>query len=311
MRPVPSPSARLAGRPPCRPVRLRPGWTALSATIVLCAAALPALAQERRVTVSAVARVHEAAFQHWWPKYERLMETLRQNQDVDSGRLKVPPPSPADLRREIHVGDAIQNRYVPGYTFYGVHTQGSVFEGLFLMDPVGRVAVLVNHDDPEDRRPMIEDAYVDHMNRILDEADVVVDDPNEAASLARFFLSTFFNFTVHPEDAPIDSTVQDELQRVRVLSGYREIPQGKRVLRFGSKQTTLVFEVVPRAMREAIQPPVVTRRDGKGFTIRVFTWHPVRGEVKLWDIRIEDDQFVYFHDQTVGRWKPYRFERGR
>lgn len=262
---------------------------------------------QQRPDPGAIAKMSEAAFEHWWPKYQRLMRTLIENQHVEPGRLKVPPPEPEDLRSEIHIGQGFSNPYLPGYTFYGVHTQGSVFEGLFLMDPAGKVSVLVNHDDPEDRRPFLEDAYVDHMNRILDHADVKVDSPQEAASLARFFLSTFFNFTVHPEDAT-DPKVQDELQRVRVLSSFREIPQGRRILRFGSKQAFLVFEPVPPEARETIRPPVVVEREPEVFLVRLFTWHPVRGEVKSWEILLDQDHFEFFRDQTVSRWKAYRFE---
>jgi hypothetical protein len=266
----------------------------------------PMVAQQ--TSESALGRVRAAAFEHWWPKHQRLMQTLMENQDIDSGRLRVPPPSPEAFRREIHVGSGFSNRYVPGYTFFGVHTQGAVFEGLFLMEPSGEVEVLVNHDDPEDRKPIIEDAYVDHMNRILASAQVAVDEPREAASLTRFFLSTFFNFTVHPEGAAMDSTVQDELQRVRVISSTREIPQGRRPLKLGSRQAYIIFQPVPAAVRGAVTPPVVHRPDRASFLVQLFTWHPVRGEVKSWDVRIENDRFAYFRDQTVGRWKPYRFE---
>ncbi|MBA2564152.1 MAG: hypothetical protein H0V09_01855 [Gemmatimonadetes bacterium] len=266
------------------------------------------MSAQGRAAPSELSIVQAAAFDHWWPKYRRLLETLIASQSGDSGRLQVPPPRPETLQREIHVGPGMSNRYVPGYTFYGVHTQGSVFEGLFLMDPDHRVKVLVNHDDPEDRKPIIEDAYVDHMNGILREADVEVDDPQEAVSLTRFFLSTFFNFTVHPEEASIDSTLQDQLQRVRVLSSSREIPQGRRALVFGERQASLVFSPVPHPMREAIRPPEVARSGDDTFIIRLFTWHPLRGEVRGWEIRIEDDQFAYFNDRTIGRWKAYRFE---
>jgi hypothetical protein len=285
--------------------------TAAHAAFALAAlAGSPAGAAAQQATgVPPATIVHEAAFDHWWPKYRRLMDTLRQNQSVDAGRLQVPPPRPEDLHGEIHVGQALENRYLAGYAFYGVHTQGSVFEGLFLMDPAGRVRVLVNHDDPEDRKPILEDAYVDHMNRILDQADVEVDDPVEAASLARFFLSTFFNFTVHPEEASIDSTVQDELQRVRVLSSPREIPQGRRQLSFGpAGGATLVFEPVPGEVAAEVRPPVVREGASGSYVVRVYTWHPQRGEVREWDILLEDDRFAHFQDRVVGRWKPYRFE---
>jgi hypothetical protein len=282
--------------------------TAALGLLALGGARVGASAQTRG-SVPAATIVHEAAFDHWWPKYRRLMDTLRQNQSVDAGRLQVPPPRPEDLHREIHVGRALENRYLPGYVFYGVHTQGSVFEGLFLMDPAGRVRVLVNHDDPEDRKPILEDAYVDHMNGLLDQADVEVDDPTEAASLARFFLSTFFNFTVHPEQASIDSTVQDELQRVRVLSSAREIPQGTRQLSFGpAGGATLVFEPVPDDAAEEIRPPVVRETGSGTYVVRVYTWHPQRGEVREWDIVLEAERFAHFQDRVVSRWKPYRFE---
>jgi len=265
------------------------------------------LAQEA-VNASAVARVNDAAFQHWWPKYERLMQTLIQNQEAAPGRLRVPAPRPEDLRGELHVGQGFSNPYLPGYTFFGVHTQANVFEGLFLLDPRGEVQVLVNHDNPEDRKPIIEDAYVDKMNRILDDADVAVDDAPEAASLARFFLATFFNFTAHAEDALANAAVQDELQRVRVVSSYLEIPQGRRVLQYGAKRTTLVFEPVPPAVRGTIVPPVVSQPGPDSFRVQLYTWHPLRGEVKSWEILIRDDQFAFFRDQTLARWKPYRFE---
>ena len=282
--------------------------TPAAALLGLSALAGPSVAQQP-AAVPAATIVHEAAFDHWWPKYRRLMDTLRQNQSVDAGRLQVPPPRPEDLHGEIHVGRALENRYLPGYAFYGVHTQGSVFEGLFLMDPAGQVRVLVNHDDPEDRKPILEDAYVDHMNRLLDAAGVEVDDPTEAASLSRFFLSTFFNFTVHPEQASIDSTVQDELQRVRVLSSPREIPQGRRQLTFGTAGgATLVFEPVPGEVAEEIRPPLVRERSPGSYVVRVYTWHPQRGEVREWDILLEADRFSNFQDRVVGRWKPYRFE---
>ena len=277
-------------------------------SVATAGVAMTAATQQRGGQQPAVQRVQDAAFRHWWPKYERLMQQLIANQDVDSGRLRVPPPSPADLRSEIHVGGGGSNRYLPGYVFYGVHTQGAVFEGLFLLDPAGQVEVLVNHDDPEDRKPVIEDAYVDHMNRILDDADVKVDEPEEAASLARFFLSTFFNFTVHPEEASMDSLVQDELQRVRVISSYREIPQGRRELRFGGRRAWVVFTPVPPPMRTTIKPPVVSTPQDGSYRVQLFTWHPLRGEVKEWDIFLRDDEFVYFRDQTVGQWRPYHFE---
>jgi hypothetical protein len=279
-------------------------WTAFALS---CLAALPAAAQQRP-DAAALAKVHSAAFDHWWPKYEHLMETLIQNQRLEPGRLKVPPPDPEEFRREIHIGRGFSNRYLPGYTFYGVHTQGAVFEGLFLMDAAGTVRVLVNHDDPEDRKPIIEDSFVDHMNQIMDRAEVTVDDAAEAASLARFFLSTFFNFNLHPEDVAVDSTVQDELQRVRVLSNSREIPQGRRSLKSGLKTAYLVFQPVPAQIQGKIRPPVVLRPKADSFLIKLFTWHPVRGEVRSWEILIEDDQFALFRDQTAGRWTPYRFE---
>ncbi|HEY7460872.1 MAG TPA: hypothetical protein VIC59_03220 [Gemmatimonadota bacterium] len=281
------------------------------AVLVLACAALPlgALPLGAQVPTAAdAAKVDEAAFQHWWPKYEKLMRTLIQNQHAAPGRLKVPPPRPDDLRGELHVGQGFSNPYIPGYTFFGVHTAANVFEGLFLLDPSGNVQVLVNHDNPEDRKPLIEDAYVDRMNRILDDADVSVDDPPEAASLARFFLATFFNFTVHPEDAIGNSVVQDELQRVRVVSSYLEIPQGRRVLQYGAKRTVLVFEAVPPEVRDVIKPPVVSTPERSSWLVQLYTWHPVHGEVKSWNILIRDDQFAFFRDQTVARWKPFHFE---
>jgi hypothetical protein len=295
------------GRPPSTVGPFRPLTPAALAVGLLWAAAWPLEAQEP-ASSPAVAKVNEAAFEHWWPKYQRLMETLIENQDAAPGRLKVPPPRPEDLRGELHVSQGFSNPYLPGYTFFGVHTQASVFEGLFLLDPAGQVQVLVNHDNPEDRKPIIEDAYVDKMNRILDEADVAVDDAPEAASLARFFLATFFNFTVHPEDAPSNTAVQDELQRVRVVSSYLEIPQGRRVLQYGAKRTVLVFEPVPTPVRDAIKPPTVAEPAARSYLVKLFTWHPLRGEVKSWDIMIRDDQFAFFRDQTVARWKPYHFE---
>jgi hypothetical protein len=42
--------------------------------------------------------------------------------------------------------------------------------------------------------------------------------------------------------------------------------------------------------------------------VRVYTWHPQRGEVREWDIVLEADRFAHFQDRVVGRWKPYRFE---
>ncbi|MFN2432252.1 MAG: hypothetical protein ABR599_05445 [Gemmatimonadota bacterium] len=294
---MPHPAASIAPRS-------RSGF-GLRFAAVLALAAAPTLAAQQGD--SAVERVEAAAFRHWWPKYERLMQILIENQDVDAGRLRVPPPTPASLREEIEVGAGARNRYLPGYTFYGVHTQGSVFQGLFLMDPSGAVAVLVNHDDPEDRKPIIEDAYVDHMNRILAEANVEVDGAEEAVSLARFFLSTFFNFTVHPEEVSVDSLIQDELQRVRVVSSYREIPQGRRELRFGSQRAFLAFTPVPEAMRTAIGPPRVSSPQDGSYRVQLFTWHPVRGELKDWDIFLRDGQFVYFRDRTIGSWRPYRF----
>jgi hypothetical protein len=146
------------------------------------------------------------------------------------------------------------------------------------------------------------------MNRILESADVKVDDPPEAASLARFFLATFFNFTVHPEDALSNAAVQDELQRVRVISSYLEIPQGRRVLQYGEKRTVLVFEPVPPAVRDVIKPPIVSEPQHDDYVVQLFTWHPVHGEVKSWNILIRDDQFAFFRDQTVAEWKPYHFE---
>jgi hypothetical protein len=295
--------ARSGGRPlpggSVRPARL--------ALALACLATLPLRAQQEP-SPEAVAKVHEAAFQHWWPKYEKLMQTLIQNQHVAPGRLKVPPPRPADLLNELHVGEGFTNPYIPGYTFFGVHTQANVFEGLFLLDPQGNVNVLVNHDNPEDRKPLIEDAYVDKMNRILKSADVAVDDPPEAASLARFFLATFFNFTVHAEDALSNAAVQDELQRVRVISSYLEIPQGRRVLQYGVKRTVLIFEPVPPAVRDVIKPPVVSQPEHHDYLVQLFTWHPVHGEVKSWNILIRDDQFAFFRDQTVAAWRPYHFE---
>ncbi len=286
---------------------------ARTGTLLWAAAALSGVAAMRaraqdRLDPAALAKVNAAAFDHWWPKYQRLMDRLIENQGADPGRLRVPPPAPGTLRAEIHVGAPFRNPNLPGYTFYGVHAQGAVFEGLFLMDPTETVTVLVNHDDPEDRKPVIEDAYVDHMNEILDRADVSVDNPSEAASLARFFLSLFFNFNLHPEEAPISSAVHDELMRVRVVSSYLEIPQGRRVMEYGSKDAHLVFAPVPGSVREKIQPPVVLEPERGAFVVKLFTWHPVRGEVKSWEVRIEGAEFVYFKDQVVARWKPYRFE---
>lgn len=286
-------------------IRLRAA-VGLGTALALICDGPPARGQEP-LEPALVARVQDAAFDHWWPKYRRLMDTLIENQDVDSGRLKVPPPAPEDLRREIHIGPGFNNPYLPGYTFLGVHTQGAVFEGLFLMEPSGQVSVLVNHDDPEDRKPLLEDAYVDHMNRILNQAEVTVEDARQAASLARFFLSLFFNFPVHSEDALIEPSIQDELQRVRVISSYREIPQGRRALKFGTDRAFLVFEPVPSKVREAIAPAAVGEPAPGKFEVELFTWHPVHGEVKEWQILIENDRFAFFRDETVGRWKPYRF----
>ena len=293
--------------PPLRSRPRRPCRRAAAALVLAALAAPAARAQEPPATLQ-VELVRQAAFDHWWPKYRRLMETLMRNEEVDSGRLRVPPPSPEDLLREIHVGAPLRNRYIPGYTFYGVHTQGAVFEGLFLMDPASAVRVLVNHDDPEDRKPVLEDAYVDHMNRILERSGVTIDDPEEAVSLTRFFLSTFFNFTVHPAETSVDSTVQNELQRVRVISSTREIPQGRRALRFGDKRSWLVFQPVPERVAAFVQPPVVEQRGPQAFLVKLHTWHPVRGEVRAWEILLEDDRFAFFRDRAVARWVPYRFE---
>jgi hypothetical protein len=52
----------------------------------------------------------------------------------------------------------------------------------------------------------------------------------------------------------------------------------------------------------------VSTPERSSWLVQLYTWHPVHGEVKSWNILIRDDQFAFFRDQTVARWKPFHFE---
>lgn len=268
--------------------------------------AVPAAAQDvRRVTpASETLLVRQAAFALWWPHYERLMRNFLHNTPEDAGRIALPEPTPDDFFHEIIILGRILNPALGDLSLYSVTTEGDLYQGLFVVTGSDRAWPLVNRMEPGSFNHAMNRGYVDAFNALLDRERVKPTSANEALRLARFLIEAFYNFDYRYTASSVDSITFAELNIVRVLNSIEEIPQGLR--RFDAEDgDALLYGRIPETVRGTVSPPRVQRTGTNDYRITFHTWHPQTGELKRWEIRMTDGQFVSLVDQTVEKWASF------
>ncbi|MGH7550026.1 MAG: hypothetical protein ACREMD_09975 [Gemmatimonadota bacterium] len=291
--------------PYARPGRVRaPGL--LLFCLPLVALATPAAAQNVRAVTPAAETllVRQAAFALWWPHYERLMREFIHNTPDDAGRIALPEPTPDDFFREIIILGRILNPAVGDVSLYSVTTEGDLYQGLFVMTENDRAWPLVNRMEPGSFNHVMNRGYVDALNALLDRERVEPTSADEALRLARFVIEAFYNFDYRYTSSSVDSITFAELNVVRVLNSIDEIPQGLR--RFDAEEgDALLYGKIPDTVRGTVTPPRVQRAGIDDYRVSFYTWHPQTGELKRWEIRLTDGQFVSLVDQTVEKWASF------
>ena len=144
-------------------------------------------------------------------------------------------------------------------------------------------------------------------NALLSREGVTPDNAEEALALARFVVEMFFNFDYRYVPSSVDSLTFAELNLVRVLSSTDEIPQGLR--RFDADNgEALLYGKIPERVRGIVTPPRVESRGSGDWLISFYSWHPQVGELKRWEVRFANRQFVSLKDQTVEKWVSFTVE---
>lgn len=275
---------------------------------LLVGATIPAQAQQITSVVSVAEEriVRQAAFTLWWPPYERLMREFVQNTPADAGRIALPEASPDDFFEEIEIVGKVLHPGIGNVVLYSVTTEGDLFQGLFVVNQ-SRAWPLVNRVDPVAFRQELTNAYVDAVNALLEREGVRADTAEDALSLARFMIEVFYNFDYRYMPGSVDSLTFAELNLVRVLQSTDEIPQGIR--RFDpEKGNALLYGKIPERVRGTVTPPRVQTAGTGEFVVSFYTWHPVVGELKRWEVRLDEGRFTGLKDQTIEKWSSYTVE---
>lgn len=251
--------------------------------------------------------VRQAAFTLWWPEYERLMRQFIHNTPPDAGRIALPEPNPDRFYWEIQILGQVLHPPLGDVALYSVSTEGELFQALFVVSRRDRAWPLINRVDPAGFRQEMNNDYVDAVNALLAREGVAPDSAEEALSLARFVVEMFYNFDYRYVPSSVDSLTFAELNLVRVLSSTDEIPQGLR--RFDAENAeALLYGKIPERVRGLVTPPRV-ESDGPGdWLISFYSWHPQIGELKRWEVRFANRQFVSLKDQTVEKWVSFTVE---
>jgi hypothetical protein len=288
--------------------RLRPA-RALAAVAIALASTSGAMAQGLSpVTPAAETQlVRQAAFTLWWPEYERLMRQFIHNTPPDAGRVALPEPNPDRFYWEIEILGQVLHPPLGDVALYSVTTEGELFQALFVVSQRDRAWPLVNRVEPAAFRQEMNNDYVAAVNALLQREGVDPGSAEEALSLARFVVELFYNFDYRYVPSSVDSLTFAELNLVRVLSSTDEIPQGLR--RFDADNAeALLYGKIPERVRGLVTPPRV-ESDGLGdYLISFYSWHPQVGELKRWEVRFADRQFVSLKDQTVEKWVSFTVE---
>ena len=251
--------------------------------------------------------VRQAAFTLWWPEYERLMRQFIHNTPADAGRIALPEPNPDRFYWEIEILGRVLHPPLGDVALYSVTTEGELFQALFVVSPRDRAWPLINRVDPAAFRQEMNNDYVDAVNALLSREGVTPDDAEEALALARFVVEMFFNFDYRYVPSSVDSLTFAELNLVRVLSSTDEIPQGLR--RFDADNgEALLYGKIPERVRGIVTPPRVESRGSGDWLISFYSWHPQVGELKRWEVRFADRQFLSLKDQTVEKWVSFTVE---
>lgn len=260
------------------------------------------------VTPAAETRlVQQAAFTLWWPEYDRLMRQFLRNTPSDAGRIAIPEPSPEAFYSEIEILGRQRHPALGGVTLYSVTTEGDLFQGLFVLNERDRAWPLINRVDPSAFRPEMNTAYVDAVNALFDRESVRPEDARQALELSRFVVELFYNFDYRYEPSSVDSITYAELNLVRVLRSTDEIPQGLR--RFDSDQgDALLYGKIPERVQGTVSPPRVQSLDEDDYRVTFYTWHPVYGELKWWDVHLVEGQFTALQDRTIEKWVSFTVE---
>ena len=275
---------------------------------LLVGVSVPARAQQINSVMPAADErvVRQAAFTLWWPSYEGLLRQLLHSTPPGAGNIALPAPSPDDFFREIQIVGRVLHPGIGQVTLYSVTTEGDLFQGLFVVSD-SRAWPLVNRVDPASFRQELSNAYVDAVNALLQREDVRVENAAAALSLARFMVEVFYNFDYRYQPGSVDSLTFAELNLVRVLQSTDEIPQGVR--RFDpEKGDALLYGKIPERVRGTVTPPRVQSVDGGEYLVTFYTWHPVVGELKRWEVRLDGAQFTALKDQTIEKWSSYTVE---
>jgi hypothetical protein len=284
-------------------------WLVAALAVVLSGGASnPARAQQISSVVPAAEErlVRQAAFTMWWPAYEGLLRQLLHNTPPEAGNIAIAQPSPDDFFREIEIVGRVIHSGIGQVTLYSVTTEGDLFQGLFVVSD-SRAWPLVNRVDPVSFRQELSNAYVDAVNALLERENVRVETAESALSMARFMVEVFYNFDYRYQPGGVDSLTFAELNLMRVLQSTDEIPQGVR--RFDpEKGDALLYGKIPERVRGMVTPPRVQTVDDDAYVVSFYTWHPVTGELKRWEIRLEDSQFTGLKDQTIEKWSSYTVE---
>lgn len=265
-------------------------------------------AQEPGPTTSSaeIELVRKAAFALWWPEYERIMREFLRNTPAD---VPAPPaPDPDAFYDEIEIVGRIPHPLLEPVSMYSVTTEGDLFEALIVVSGPDRAWPLVNRVDPDAFRQEIGEAYVEATNALLERHGVQPLSAEAALGLARFTIEVFFNFDYRYVPSSIDSITFAELNRVRVLRSAEDIPQGLR--RFDADRgNALLYGKIPERVEGLVVPPRVQVRAPGDYLISFYSWHPQIGEVKRWEVRLVDGQFVSLEGRTIEKWVSFTVER--
>lgn len=251
--------------------------------------------------------VRQAAFTLWWPEYERLMRQFIHNTPSDAGRIALTMPNPDRFYWEIEILGQVLHSPLGDVALYSVSTEGELFQALFVVSERDRAWPLVNRVDPAAFRQEMNNDYVDAINALLEREGVAPTSAEEALSLARFVVEVFYNFDYRYVPSSVDSLTYAELNVVRVLSSTDEIPQGLR--RFDADNgEALLYGKVPERVLGVVTPPRVESDAPDDYLISFYSWHPQVGELKRWEVRFANRQFVSLKDQTVEKWVSFTVE---
>jgi len=260
------------------------------------------------VTPAAETRlVRQAAFTLWWPEYDRLMRQFITTTPEDAGRIALPEPSPEGFFSEIEILGRRVHPALKDATLYSVTTEGDLFQALFVLNERDRAWPLINRVDPSAFRPEMNATYVEAVNALFDREDVRPLNAEQALDLSRFVIELFYNFDYRYGASSVDSITFAELNLVRVLQSTDEIPQGLR--RFDSeKGNALLYGKIPERVQGIVTPPRVQTLDEDDYLVSFYTWHPVYGELKWWEIRLTGGYFASLEDRTVEKWVSFTVE---